>query len=198
MQNFARAAAGRCRRRRRQSAGPAGVVADAVFRLLHAEQGGVVDLDPDHGARAGAAHPGERHRPRPDAAEPAADRRAVRPAMRTMPLRRGTSPEEIAAAMRFILAAPAMTGQMIALDGGAASRLGATRNGSCRSSRSAVHAGAAKCLDLSHGFGSDFGHGCESCSQRVLPMGDTRRYVTFCRLLPWLTIYSQKSEVISI
>jgi NAD(P)-dependent dehydrogenase (short-subunit alcohol dehydrogenase family) len=35
-----------------------------------------------------------------------------------MPLRRGTGPREIAAAMRFILAAPAMTGQMIALDGG--------------------------------------------------------------------------------
>src|SRR5437763_1857737 len=37
---------------------------------------------------------------------------------RKMPLRRGTSPDEIAAASRFILAAPAMTGQMIALDGG--------------------------------------------------------------------------------
>jgi NAD(P)-dependent dehydrogenase (short-subunit alcohol dehydrogenase family) len=35
-----------------------------------------------------------------------------------MPLGRGTSPEEIAAALRFILGAPAMTGQMIALDGG--------------------------------------------------------------------------------
>jgi NAD(P)-dependent dehydrogenase (short-subunit alcohol dehydrogenase family) len=35
-----------------------------------------------------------------------------------MPLRRGTGPDEIAAAMRFILSAPAMTGQMIALDGG--------------------------------------------------------------------------------
>ena len=35
-----------------------------------------------------------------------------------MPLRRGTSPREIAQAMRFILSAPAMTGQMIALDGG--------------------------------------------------------------------------------
>jgi NAD(P)-dependent dehydrogenase (short-subunit alcohol dehydrogenase family) len=33
-------------------------------------------------------------------------------------LKRGTSPEEIAAAIRFILDAPAMTGQMIALDGG--------------------------------------------------------------------------------
>ncbi len=37
---------------------------------------------------------------------------------RNLPLRRGTSPSEIAAALRFILAAPAMTGQMIALDGG--------------------------------------------------------------------------------
>lgn len=37
---------------------------------------------------------------------------------RAMPLQRGTSPEEVAAALRFILAAPAMTGQMIALDGG--------------------------------------------------------------------------------
>ncbi|HLY58283.1 MAG TPA: SDR family oxidoreductase [Stellaceae bacterium] len=35
-----------------------------------------------------------------------------------MPLGHGTSPEEISAAVRFILAAPAMTGQMIALDGG--------------------------------------------------------------------------------
>lgn len=35
-----------------------------------------------------------------------------------MPLQRGTGPQEIAAALRFILDAPAMTGQMIALDGG--------------------------------------------------------------------------------
>ena len=33
-------------------------------------------------------------------------------------LRRGTTPDEIASAIRFILEAPAMTGQMIALDGG--------------------------------------------------------------------------------
>jgi NAD(P)-dependent dehydrogenase (short-subunit alcohol dehydrogenase family) len=36
----------------------------------------------------------------------------------TMPLGRGTSPDEIAAALRFILEATAVTGQMIALDGG--------------------------------------------------------------------------------
>jgi len=34
------------------------------------------------------------------------------------PLKRGTSPEEICDAVRFILGAPALTGQMIVLDGG--------------------------------------------------------------------------------
>ena len=33
-------------------------------------------------------------------------------------LERGTTPDEIAQAIRFILNAPAMTGQMLALDGG--------------------------------------------------------------------------------
>lgn len=37
---------------------------------------------------------------------------------RQTPLQHGTSPEEIAMALRFILAARSMTGQMIALDGG--------------------------------------------------------------------------------
>ncbi|MDO8288736.1 MAG: SDR family oxidoreductase [Parvibaculum sp.] len=36
----------------------------------------------------------------------------------SMPLQRGTTPQEICAAIRFILSSPAMTGQMIALDGG--------------------------------------------------------------------------------
>lgn len=35
-----------------------------------------------------------------------------------LPLERGTSPEEICAALRFLLAARSVTGQMIALDGG--------------------------------------------------------------------------------
>jgi hypothetical protein len=35
-----------------------------------------------------------------------------------VPLKRGTSPEEVAAALISILAFPSMTGQMIALDGG--------------------------------------------------------------------------------
>ena len=37
---------------------------------------------------------------------------------RSVPLKRQTQPQEIAQAIRFILAAPAMTGQMVALDGG--------------------------------------------------------------------------------
>lgn len=37
---------------------------------------------------------------------------------RSVPLRHGTSPEEVAAALLAILALPSMTGQMIALDGG--------------------------------------------------------------------------------
>lgn len=37
---------------------------------------------------------------------------------RGFPLQRGTTPEEICAALAFILQAPAMTGQMIVLDGG--------------------------------------------------------------------------------
>jgi NAD(P)-dependent dehydrogenase (short-subunit alcohol dehydrogenase family) len=36
----------------------------------------------------------------------------------SVPLRRGTSPEEIARAVLAILALPALTGQMLALDGG--------------------------------------------------------------------------------
>ena len=37
---------------------------------------------------------------------------------RKTPLSRGTTPEEICGAVRFILSSPSMTGQMIALDGG--------------------------------------------------------------------------------
>lgn len=39
-------------------------------------------------------------------------------AIASLPLRRGTSPEEICATLRFLLAAKSVTGQMIALDGG--------------------------------------------------------------------------------
>jgi NAD(P)-dependent dehydrogenase (short-subunit alcohol dehydrogenase family) len=37
---------------------------------------------------------------------------------RTLPMQRGTNPDEIAQAIRFLLSAPSVTGQMIALDGG--------------------------------------------------------------------------------
>ena len=35
-----------------------------------------------------------------------------------MPLGRATNPEEICAALQFLIAAKSMTGQMVALDGG--------------------------------------------------------------------------------
>ena len=38
--------------------------------------------------------------------------------VRCLPLRRGPTPEEIAATLRYIVAMPAMTGQMITVDGG--------------------------------------------------------------------------------
>ncbi len=56
--------------------------------------------------------------PGPTLPSPRQSEEQFRRQWRAMPLGRGTTPEEIAAAVRFILAAPAMTGQMIALDGG--------------------------------------------------------------------------------
>lgn len=50
-----------------------------------------------------------------------------------MPLGRGTSPDEICAAVRFILASGSMTGQMIALDGG--QHLGWAQGGGNRETR---------------------------------------------------------------
>lgn len=56
--------------------------------------------------------------PGPTLPSPRQSEKQFRRQAEAMPLRRGTSPQEIAEAVRFILAAPAMTGQMIALDGG--------------------------------------------------------------------------------
>jgi NAD(P)-dependent dehydrogenase (short-subunit alcohol dehydrogenase family) len=56
--------------------------------------------------------------PGPTLPSPRQSAEQFRRQLEAMPLGRGTSPEEIAAAVKFILSAPAMTGQMIALDGG--------------------------------------------------------------------------------
>jgi NAD(P)-dependent dehydrogenase (short-subunit alcohol dehydrogenase family) len=56
--------------------------------------------------------------PGPTLPSPRQSEEQFRRQQQIMPLGRGTTPEEIAAAVRFILSAPAMTGQMIALDGG--------------------------------------------------------------------------------
>jgi len=56
--------------------------------------------------------------PGPTLPSPRQSEEQFRRQLEAMPLGRGTSPEEIAQAVKFILSAPAMTGQMIALDGG--------------------------------------------------------------------------------
>jgi NAD(P)-dependent dehydrogenase (short-subunit alcohol dehydrogenase family) len=56
--------------------------------------------------------------PGPALPSPGLDRHRFEELCRATPLQRGTSPEEIAAALRFIMASPSMTGQLIVLDGG--------------------------------------------------------------------------------
>jgi NAD(P)-dependent dehydrogenase (short-subunit alcohol dehydrogenase family) len=56
--------------------------------------------------------------PGPALPPPGLDRARFDELCRATPLQRGTSPEEIAGALRFIMASPSMTGQLITLDGG--------------------------------------------------------------------------------
>ena len=56
--------------------------------------------------------------PGPALPAPGRDQAEFERLCRSMPLRRGTTPEEIAAALLFILRARSMTGQMVTLDGG--------------------------------------------------------------------------------
>lgn len=56
--------------------------------------------------------------PGPTLAAPGMSQERFESLCRGTPLRRGTTPEEIAAALRFIVASPSMTGQLITLDGG--------------------------------------------------------------------------------
>ena len=56
--------------------------------------------------------------PGPALPSPGLEPRRFEELCRATPLQRGTSPEEIAAALRFIMASPSMTGQLIVLDGG--------------------------------------------------------------------------------
>jgi NAD(P)-dependent dehydrogenase (short-subunit alcohol dehydrogenase family) len=56
--------------------------------------------------------------PGPTLPSPRQDLAAFERQYKSMPLGHGTSPEEIADALRFLIAAPSVTGQMIALDGG--------------------------------------------------------------------------------
>ena len=98
---------------------PARVEAHAAIFLLRRLEVGLVERHPHAGAGIGAPRSRQRHRPGPGARRaPTRPTRSSAGNARPRILRRGTTPEEIARAVRFILDAPAMTGQMIALDGG--------------------------------------------------------------------------------
>jgi NAD(P)-dependent dehydrogenase (short-subunit alcohol dehydrogenase family) len=56
--------------------------------------------------------------PGPTLPAPGMSRERFEALCRATPLQRAASPEEIAAALRFIIASPSMTGQLITLDGG--------------------------------------------------------------------------------
>ena len=58
--------------------------------------------------------------PGPVLPAPGTDRARFDELVRATPLRRATSPEEIANALRFIVASPSMTGQLVTLDSGQA------------------------------------------------------------------------------
>lgn len=64
------------------------------------------------GVRVNAIGPG------PTLPAPGMDEATFRGLVEGLPLRRGPTPDEIAATLRFIVAMPAMTGQMVTVDGG--------------------------------------------------------------------------------
>jgi NAD(P)-dependent dehydrogenase (short-subunit alcohol dehydrogenase family) len=102
----------------RQHDRPARAQADAGIHELHDRQDGALGADPDLGAGAGPACPGQRHRPGPtmqgarQSAEHFARQRAA------TVLGRGADPEGICAALDYLLQARAVTGQLICVDGG--------------------------------------------------------------------------------
>ena len=91
---------------------------DAPLHLLRRREGR--PLGPDAVARPSrrAAHPGAEIGPGPALPSPRQSSEQFRRQALSVPLRHGTSPEEIARAVLGILALPAFTGQMLALDGG--------------------------------------------------------------------------------
>ena len=93
--------------------------AHARVHDLHARQGGALVAHPDGGAGARATGARQRHRPRPDdARRTASPRRISPPSGAATILGRGSDADDIVRALRYLLAAPAVTGQLICVDGG--------------------------------------------------------------------------------
>jgi NAD(P)-dependent dehydrogenase (short-subunit alcohol dehydrogenase family) len=100
--------------------GPIGVLVNNAsgFELDRLDSVTRATWDPGAGTRARPARTGERDRPRANPGRTRHEPGALRGDPPGAPPQRATSPEEIAAALRFIIASPSMTGQLITLDGG--------------------------------------------------------------------------------
>ena len=105
-------------REHRQYHRPARPSPEPAFLLVHAQQIRAVGGDKDDGAGARAAHQSQCDRAWSHIEEFASIRGGLRARVPLHASGHGTTPEEIANAVSFILSSPAMTGQMIALDGG--------------------------------------------------------------------------------
>ncbi len=111
----ARGRRGQCR----QPARPEHLAADAHQLFLSDQQGGARHRHPVAGPGAGAAHPRQRHRARPGAAQRPPDRRRLSPPGRRR-RRSACAPDltEFGRTIRYIVETRSITGQVIALDGG--------------------------------------------------------------------------------
>ena len=97
----------------------AGAQPHPALHLLHGLEGGALGADPaSRAARSRRGCGSTRSRRGRCCRTPAMSEEAFAALCRATPLGRGPSVEEICRALRLILEAPAMTGQMITLDGG--------------------------------------------------------------------------------
>ena len=102
-----------------QSAGPETVQPESGFPVVHAVEGGIAQRHHPAGAGAGAEGARGRHRARHHAGvRRRRSEQGFAAAHRTTPLGRSSTPDDIAAAVCYLAAAPAITGTTLIVDGG--------------------------------------------------------------------------------
>ena len=118
-QAFARALPRIHEGRHRQHRRPARAQADAAIHLLQPVQGRAPLAHHHAGPGAGPAHPRQRGGAGPDHPQRAPESEADFDRQREATiLGRGAEPQDVCGAVRYLLDAPAVTGQIIAVDGG--------------------------------------------------------------------------------